>query len=313
MGILNLNVNTPGDVGIVPRRVQLLTTDNLATISAAKYLNPQNLQGQAINQTDIFDVIYSYNVSTRQGSYVEMQPAIVNSVITLAPVPSIGNVTLPVVSGDFAVYDGTSGKIKDAGYLPSDAAKTVVAMMNAAVTTNHIAQYADTAGTLKDGGVLGTAAAKAASDNTKANLASINAAPTSGHLVVFTDNVGTIGDGGVLGQAAAKAVSDNAKASVASVDAATIIGNISKFVDVAGTVADAGFSIKKVFAVAAIGGSAAETITDADCTATSVVLGSWVTQANPAQIVTIVPGVGSFVVNSTVDAGVGTFSYIIIK
>ncbi len=71
--------------------------------------------------------------------------------------------------------------------------------------------------------------------------------------------------------------------------------------------------MRSVASAATVGGSAAEVITDAFCTTGSVVIGNWVTQANPAQVVTIVPGAGSFTVNSTVDAGVGTFSYIITK
>lgn len=64
---------------------------------------------------------------------------------------------------------------------------------------------------------------------------------------------------------------------------------------------------------AAAGGAAAQSFSDAFVTATSVVNGHWVTQANPGSIVTIVPGVGSFVVTSTADIGVGTFSYVVTK
>ena len=56
-----------------------------------------------------------------------------------------------------------------------------------------------------------------------------------------------------------------------------------------------------------------QSFTDTFCTATSVVIGNWVTQTNPAEVVKIVPGVGSFVVTSTADVGAGTFSYIIMK
>lgn len=44
---------------------------------------------------------------------------------------------------------------------------------------------------------VGTAAAKAASDNTKANLASVTAATTSGNISQFNDTAGTVGDGPV--------------------------------------------------------------------------------------------------------------------
>jgi len=71
--------------------------------------------------------------------------------------------------------------------------------------------------------------------------------------------------------------------------------------------------LKSVHAAAAAGGAAAQSFTDAFCTTTSVVIGNWVTQANAEEVVTIVPGAGSFVVTSTGDAGAGTFSYVIMK
>lgn len=70
---------------------------------------------------------------------------------------------------------------------------------------------------------------------------------------------------------------------------------------------------KVVIAAAAAGGAAAQSFTDAFCTSTSLVTGGWVTQANAASVLKIVPGNGSFVVTSSADAGVGTFSYEITK
>jgi hypothetical protein len=78
-------------------------------------------------------------------------------------------------------------------------------------------------------------------------------------------------------------------------------------------VSTAAVRMKSVDAAAAAGGAAAQSFTDAFCTSTSVVIGNWVTQANPASVLKIVPGNGSFVVTSSADAGVGTFSYIIQK
>ena len=78
-------------------------------------------------------------------------------------------------------------------------------------------------------------------------------------------------------------------------------------------VSTAAVRMKSVDAAAAAGGAAAQSFTDAFCTTTSVVIGNWVTQANAASVLKIVPGNGSFVVTSSADAGVGTFSYIIQK
>jgi len=78
-------------------------------------------------------------------------------------------------------------------------------------------------------------------------------------------------------------------------------------------VSTAAVRLKSVAAAAAAGGAAAQSFTDAFCTSGSVVIGNWVTQANAASVLKIVPGNGSFVVTSSADAGVGTFSYIIQK
>ena len=78
-------------------------------------------------------------------------------------------------------------------------------------------------------------------------------------------------------------------------------------------VATAAIRMKSVAAAAAAGGAAAQSFTDAFCTSGSVVIGNWVAQTNAASVLKIVPGTGSFVVTSSADAGVGTFSYIIIK
>lgn len=72
-------------------------------------------------------------------------------------------------------------------------------------------------------------------------------------------------------------------------------------------------NMKAVHAAAAAGGAAAQSFTDAFCTSLSVVVGNWVTQENAASVLKIVPGSGSFVVTSSANAGVGTFSYIITK
>ena len=78
-------------------------------------------------------------------------------------------------------------------------------------------------------------------------------------------------------------------------------------------VSTSNFVMKSVAGAAAAGGAVTQSFTDAFCTSGSNVIGNWNTQANAAQVLTIVPGNGSFVVTSTADAGVGTFNYIITK
>ncbi|WP_231861886.1 hypothetical protein [Legionella hackeliae] len=82
----------------------------------------------------LFEVVVS-------GDQVSLQAAI-----------DAGSVTLPVVDGNFANFDGTTGKIKDDCFLPSNAAKTRVVMAGAATVVNNLSQFADTTGTVKDAG-----------------------------------------------------------------------------------------------------------------------------------------------------------------
>lgn len=78
---------------------------------------------------------------------------------TLVPLPAgSGTVTLPVTDGDFVVFDGTLGGLKDAGYSATNAAKTKVVMANGAVTSGGLAVYKDTAGTVGEPGATSTLA-----------------------------------------------------------------------------------------------------------------------------------------------------------
>lgn len=131
------------------------------------------------------------------------------------------------------------------------------------------------------------------------NLSDLNSAATS------RTNLG-VGTGGT------KAASDNTKANVASVSGTPVTGNVAKFADTAGTVIDGGFAVRAQTAANA-GGNASQTITDAFCTAGSVVVANWATSANAVSVQKVTPGAGTFVVLSSGDAGAGTLSYIIIK
>lgn len=218
MGLLSLNTDVAGQIGLTPRRVKMVTTDNSATISAAGYLNAQNLEGRAIYPTDVFDIIYSYNSATNTGTYGEFLPTFSSGVITLTANVNEGNVTLPVVDGDFAVFDGTAGVIKDAGYLPSDAAKTAVVMASAAVIANHIACFSDTAGTVNDDAAtaINGGNIQAGLSGTAGTLASFPAAASKGSLKIVgvantnDDNV-TISNA-LHGQASVYSIPDGGQA-----------------------------------------------------------------------------------------------------
>jgi hypothetical protein len=120
MGIISLITDVPGQIGDRPRRPKLITTDTLATVTTAAYLNQYNLQGQVILTTDVIDVFYSYTNSLLPGTYTALVPTIVNGVITLSQVVDLANVLLPVVAGNIASFSGTTGLIADSSILATN-------------------------------------------------------------------------------------------------------------------------------------------------------------------------------------------------
>lgn len=146
MSISQITTNFTGEIDVNPRLVRIVCNDTYATVITAGYLNqPLQVEGLNLLPTDVIFIIYGSTPTAGIFTASISQPS---GVITLAPYIGQGNVTLPVTTGDFAVFANSSGAIKDVGYLPSNAAKTVVAMLNGATNTGNIPSYADTSGTL---------------------------------------------------------------------------------------------------------------------------------------------------------------------
>lgn len=320
MGIIAINVNTTGLIGdqVQPRRCTMITTDNLATITTAGYLNNQNLLGNAILPTDVFEILYSFNAATQVGIFGIFQVNYSSSTgFTLNIWENPGNVLLPVVSGDFAVFNGTSGQIKDAGYSPSNAALLKVSMFSGTSANNALAVFADAAGSLKPASTTATLAfgltlATGSFTATLGNLIAGNAAGGSvGTLQLFPTTTTT---GSLRWLAAANAGAFNVDFTNASHGQSTVYTIADIGASTGGIpVSTAPLKVKSVAGAAAAGGAAAQSFSDTFCTSGSNVIGNWNTQANPASVLKIVPGNGSFVVTSSADAGVGTFNYIITK
>ena len=94
MGILSITTNVAGQTGgliggVLPRTVKIVTSDNLATVTAAGYLNNVSLEGYNIFNTDIIDMWYGATGSqfgiTSPGTLGIFTASIVNGVITLVP------------------------------------------------------------------------------------------------------------------------------------------------------------------------------------------------------------------------------------
>lgn len=145
MAILQITTDFPGQVGVFPRLVRVLSDDDYATVTAAGYLNSAAGMGVTILPTDFIFASYS-------DGFGSFNPTISGSNITLVPTPDNGGFTGSAVVGHFATFSTTEGQINDDGYLPSDATKTVVAMVDGATVINNLATFNDITGTVQDAG-----------------------------------------------------------------------------------------------------------------------------------------------------------------
>lgn len=133
-----------------PNLVGIISTNTLAEVAASGYITAQNDNITALNSGEwTWEDSDLVLVSASDGRQLFQFDD--GDFATLVQLPGgNGEVTLPVVSGNFTVFDGTLGALKDAGYAPSDATKTAVVMANGAVVVNRLAKFTDTAGTVDD-------------------------------------------------------------------------------------------------------------------------------------------------------------------
>jgi hypothetical protein len=102
--IVRVNV---GEVGVKPGTIKMLTTDNLATITTAGYLNGIGGQMSTIDlaPSDVVECLYSYNEITDSGLFALLAVSISNGVITLSAGAGIEALT----SGH--IFVGNAGNI----------------------------------------------------------------------------------------------------------------------------------------------------------------------------------------------------------
>jgi hypothetical protein len=139
-------------------------------------------------------------------------------------------------------------------------------------------------------------------------------AGSSGHAGIVTSFPGTAANGSLILAGVNAGGAFNTTISNSAMGQSTVysLGDIGATTGGI-VVATSAIRMKSVAGAAAAGGAAAQSFTDAFCTTGSNIVGNWNTQANPASVLTIVPGNGSFVVTSSANAGAGTFNYIITK
>lgn len=143
-----------------PASIVFINTDDTSeTVQTTGYLNPYaSNAANALYNAPFVDGqwVLVYTTDEGQSAY---QISISGGDISLVPEINPGSVTLPVTSGHFAVFDGTEGVLKDAGYYPSDASLTRVVMSVAGPLPNRIARFMDSQGTIGPNGFAPAGAA----------------------------------------------------------------------------------------------------------------------------------------------------------
>ena len=179
-----------------PQIVNMAVTDTQATIAATGWLalaatiasitlanngewvwQPGDLV-LVYSEADDSDSLYQVNLTTNS--------------FELYSTAGNGAVTLPVVSGNFTVFDGTAGALEDLGYLPSDATKTRVVMAGSATQVGYIAHFVDTTGTVDDtaGNVINAGNIQAGLSGTAGTLISYPTTAANGSLIISALNAG---------------------------------------------------------------------------------------------------------------------------
>jgi hypothetical protein len=203
------------DFNETPNIVRVTATNTLAEVAAADYVTAQTDNITALNSGTwtwvLGDVIL---IAASDGSeFFRFSGSDFTSFIQLPG--GNGAVTLPVVDGDFTVFDGTLGALKDLGFLPSNAAKTRVVMAGSAVQVGYLAHFVDTTGTIDDtaGNVINAGNIQAGLSGTAGTIISYPAAAANGNFIwAAVGNAGnfsmTVSPISTLGQASVITIPD---------------------------------------------------------------------------------------------------------
>ncbi len=212
MSLLTLERIQLGQVGIKPGSVKMVSTANLATITAAGYLNGvgNQLKEVQLAPSDIIECLYSYNASTDVGTYTLLTVSISNGVITLAVtsgddsltsahifVGNASNIATDVaLSGDATIANTGALTIANDAITTAKiaAANVTLAKLASGITPSHVIKFAGQATTVGGAAaeaitVTGAVAATDRAfvqvvDNGTANVTALQAVVTNNTLTV---------------------------------------------------------------------------------------------------------------------------------
>jgi hypothetical protein len=128
-----------------PSIIRIVTNDNYATVSATGYLTAQAAQIILINagafewDPSDFVLVTFENDSVVPPTFTWAQFSISADFTSLIPFIGANSVVTPVVSGDLAMFDGTTGLLQDSGVSAASVTQTVIVTLNTAAVTGMYA------------------------------------------------------------------------------------------------------------------------------------------------------------------------------
>lgn len=130
MAILSITTDVVGQIGVKPRRIAILSTDNLTTITTAGYLNGSNNSGYQIEPTDNIVIFYNYNPSLQTGTMGYFTASISNGVVTFTnsfTVATANITTATITTGTITTLNATTIQNSSANMLvnTTGAGKTI--------------------------------------------------------------------------------------------------------------------------------------------------------------------------------------------
>lgn len=245
--------------------VRITSSDNLASVGTTGYILAQKANIEALNN-GFFDWLVSDFVlvyASDGWGFFSIAPTF-HSLIPFSFSMSV--VGTPVVVGDFAIFQSTSGNIEDLGYSPSNASKTKVVMANGAVTVGNIAVYEDTAGTIGQNAAdaINGGNIQAGLSGTPGTLISFPGTASKGSLIVAgvanTGNTNTTISNASMGQASVVSIPDpgTATADFVLAPAALVNGNFVSASGTAGLVSDSTYGVNNIVQYASVPITAAQ-------------------------------------------------------
>ena len=112
MGIVQYPATLSGEVGVLGATKFMVSTDNLATVTAAGYLNNIDLAVYPISRSDVISCLYAFDQQTGSGTLGIFTVTISGTgVITLVTWANPGDVVTPTIANHIATFTNTIGTI----------------------------------------------------------------------------------------------------------------------------------------------------------------------------------------------------------